>query len=510
MTSRRGRIVSIDLEAFENEPLHRQIYFSMRRDISDGALAPGANLPSTRCLASDLGVSRGTAVLAYEQLRAEGYLMTERRSGTRVATRPPDSCIVPAENSITGRPTRPSRASRRGDVMAAAWRESPIQLGSMGPRAFRATPPALDVFPVETWARITARQWRRATARDLAYGDAFGYMPLRRAIAEHLRVARRISCSPEQIAIVAGTQQALDLCAKALLDPGDEAWMEDPGYALARGALTLAGASVVSIRVDGEGLDVADGRRRAPRARLAYVTPSHQVPLGVPLSTARRRMLFQWASETDAWIIEDDYNSEFQYESQPPPSLRSIDSTGRVIYVGTFNKSLFPGLRIGYVVVPPELVPAFAGTRYFTDIMPPWLTQAILAEFLSGGHYDRHLRRLRAMYESRRAALLTGIARHCGEWLKPVRFDSGRELVAWLAPPLGDVRLASAADRAGVYVMPLTPWAHGHPLPPAIRLGYSGIDEADIDFGIRTLAKVLAAESTRAKTSWSGDGGFAV
>ena len=493
----RGRIIKVDLAAFHAEPLHRRIYLSLRRDIVDGTILPGASLPSTRRLAADLRVSRGTVVTAYEQLRAEGYLDAKLGGGTRVSGSIPDLCLrAVSEPAQIGSRADTRQPSRRGQEIAEEFRSIPFDFTPAGPRAFRSTPPAIDIFPVDTWSRISSRQWRRATTRDLSYGQQMGYLPLRRVIADHVRAIRGVRCTVEQVMIVAGTQQAMDFCARALLDPGDSAWVEDPAYFGARGALVAAGAKIIPVGVDDQGIDVMEGQRLCPDARLAIVTPSHQVPLGIPLSASRRRQLLEWADAANAFIIEDDYNSDFQYATRPLAALQAADNRGRVVYCGTFNKSLFPGLRVGFVIVPEPLIDAFVGTRFFSDIQPPYLEQATLAEFIAEGHYERHIRRLRAIYQGRRDLLLSELEQ-CSRWLTPAHYDSGREVAVWLDPALDDVFVAQAAKRAEVDVLPLSPWAITHPIRPSLRLGYSGIDETDIRIGVRRLTEVLRACTTR-------------
>ena len=497
-TITRGRILKVDLGRFPDEPIHRRIYLSIRGDIVDGLLTPGTHLPSTRQLSSDLHVARGTVVIAYEQLRVEGYLEAEVGAGTRVAAHVPDLCMraelrsQPRSQGIEAR-----RASSRGRAAFEEFQRGPLDVGSArAPRAFRSTPPAIDVFPVDTWTRIASRQWRRATTKDLSYGDPMGFLPLRRVIAEYVRAARGVRCSAEQILIVGGAQQGMDIAVRALTEPGDAVWMEDPGYFGMRGALRSGGARVVPVGVDFEGIDVGEGKRLAPNARMAFVTPTHQMPLSIPLSAGRRAELLAWASEADAWIFEDDYNSDFQYATRPIAALHASDREGRVVFCGTFSKSLFPGLRIAYLVVPESVVRELSAIRFFSDIQPSYIDQATLCEFIADGHYERHIRRLRSIYQGRRDLLFDGL-RECAPWLEPTRHDSGRELTVWLNPTLRDVQVAQAAASAGVTVMPLTPWVVAHRLAPSLRLGYSGIDEQDITVGVSRLSRVLDLVSRR-------------
>jgi GntR family transcriptional regulator / MocR family aminotransferase len=486
----RGRILKVDLDAFPDEPLHRRIYLTIRRDIVDGLLTPGSDLPSTRRLATDLHVARGTVVIAYEQLRTEGYLEADVGGGTRVTRNVPDFCVRARENALPLAQNEPARrGSRRGQAAAEELSEMPLDIRG-APRAFRSTTPAIDVFPVDIWTRIASRQWRRATTKDLSYSDPMGYLPLRRTIAEYVRSTRGVRCTADQIMVVAGAQQGMDIAARALTDAGDKVWMEDPGYFGFRGVLRAAGATIVPVGVDEEGLVVAEGRRLAPDARMVFVTPAHQVPLCVPMSATRRQALLQWAAESGAWIFEDDYNSDFHYATQPTAAIQSADRSDRVIYCGTFNKSLFPGLRIGFIVVPEAVLPELRAIRHFTDIQQPYIDQATLGEFIEQGHYERHVRRLRTIYQGRRELLIEGLEQ-CSRWLEPTRYDSGRELTVRLSPMLDDVLVAQTAERAGITVIPLSPWAVAHRIAPSLRLGYSGIDDHEITLGVNQLARVL-------------------
>src|SRR5215208_4673656 len=416
-----GRIVRIALDAESAETLYRQVYRAIRAAILEGRLGPRTRLPSTRGLARDLGVSRSTVVQAYEQLRAEGYVDGRIGSGTRVSAMVPDS-LLRLHDARGARPAPPAlssgaggtaggtagvaagafagRPSARGEALAAVPRRL-LDVRWLAPRAFRGGVPAVDVFPVEIWGRLMARRWRLTPPRLLSYGDPFGHPPLRAAVAEYLNAARGVRCTPEQVLITAGSQQALDLCARTLLDPGDRAWVEDPGYLGARGAIVAAGAQPVPVPVDAEGLDVAAGRERCPRARLAFVTPSRQLPLGMTMSASRRLALLEWAARAGAWVIEDDYDSEFRYASRPLAALQGLDPHGCVLYVGTFSKVMFPSLRLGYLVVPPRLAEAFAAARHFADYCPPYLEQAVMSDFITEGHFERHIRRMRTIYRER-------------------------------------------------------------------------------------------------------------
>src|SRR3954452_2998457 len=385
-------------------PLHRQLYDGLRAAILGGRLAPGDRLPATRTLAADLAVSRNTVTGAFDQLLAEGYLESRVGAVSFVAQSLPEDLLRVTGAPRRGEPGPPPRLSARGRMLAATA-VSPSG-GQSVVRPFQTGFPAMDLFPRELWARIAARQARHPGVERLSYGSPAGFAPLRRAIAEYLRAARGVRCTWEQVVVTAGSQQALDLAARVLLDPGDTAWVEDPGYMGARGAFTAAGVLCAPIPVDGEGLSVADGIARFPDARMAYCTPSHQYPMGVTMSLARRMALLAWARDRGAWIVEDDYDSEFRYAGRPLPALQGLDAAGRVIYTGTFSKVLFPALRLGYVVVPEALIEPFRAAHALADRHNPSVDQAVLAAFLAEGHFTRHLRRIRAAYGERQQLML--------------------------------------------------------------------------------------------------------
>jgi GntR family transcriptional regulator/MocR family aminotransferase len=359
------------------------------------------------------------------------------------------------------------------------------------PRAFQVGVPAVDAFPFHTWGRIMSRRWRRLPPGSLYYGDPAGYRPLREAIAEYLGTARGVRCQREQVIIVAGSQQALELCSTVLLDPDDAAWIEDPGYPGARGALLRAGARLVPVPVDEEGLDVAAGTALCPRARLAYVSPSHQYPLGVVMSLPRRLALLEWAEHMGAWVVEDDYNSEFRYHGRPLAALQELDSQGRVVYVGTFSKVLFPSLRLGYLVVPPDLVDAFVAASVHAAHQAPTFSQCVLADFIVEGHFTRHVRRMRALYEERQTALLRAITRHSVGVLDVGPAGGGMHLVAWLPRGLDDRIASQAALAAGITAPPLSFYSLEAGRRGGLLLGYTGIEVQEIREGVHRLTAAL-------------------
>ncbi len=479
------------LDPLSGTPFYRQLYEGLRAEILSGRLPAGARLPSTRAVAAELGVSRTTAVAAFDQLLSEGYLQGKTGSGTYVAPSIPDDLLgVRGGARAEAGPSRDGHAlSRRGATMAAT--QTSVARDRGAPRAFRPGVPALEEFPFGVWRRLVGRVWRRPATGLLGYGEPAGYGPLRREISDHLGPARAVRCEPGQVIVVSGSQQALDLCARVLLDPGEVAWVEDPGYRGARAALIGAGAALAPVPVDAEGLDVAAGVGLAPRARLACVTPSHQYPLGVTMSLARRLELLRWAGRSSAWVLEDDYDSEYRYSGRPLEALQGLDTEGRVIYVGTFSKVLFPSLRLGYLVVPPDLVDAFTAARELSDRQPPGTEQAVLAHFMAEGHFARHLRRMRSLYAERQALLIEEAGKRLPGLLDLPPAGSGMHLVGRLPANRDDREASRRAAERGVEAPPVSLYGR----PPGGRggllLGYAAVGEDGIRQGVRRLAGAL-------------------
>ena len=481
------------LDPHAPSPLHRQLYDVLRAAILRGQFRPGARLPSTRILAADLGLSRTTVLTAMEQLLAEGYVEGKVGSGTYVAHVLPDAILQASATAATQpAPVSVGRGlSRRGQLLAATAVSASPDVGAAG--AFRPGVPALDLFPWKTWRDIESHLLRRLSGALCAYGDPAGYRPLREAIAEYVRAARAVRCDAGQVIVVSGSQQALDLVGRVLLDPGDAVWVEDPGYTGAKGALAAAGARLVPVPVDAEGLDVASGIERCPIARLAYVTPSHQYPLGVTMSLSRRLALLRWARHADAWVLEDDYDSEYRYAGRPLAALQGLDDDELVLYTGTFSKVLFPALRLGYLIVPARLADAFARTRALTDRGSPLLEQAVAATFLADGHFGRHIRRMRTLYAERQATLVQAARRHLTGALEVAAGESGMHLVGRLPAGADDRRAAQAARRHGVEAPPLSAFGSERPPYPGLVLGYAQLDERQIEVGVRHLAAALSS-----------------
>jgi GntR family transcriptional regulator/MocR family aminotransferase len=500
--AKRRAVVTIGvlgLDRASDVPLHRQLYEGLREAILTGRVRPGARLPSTRALAADLHASRNTVLAAFGQLLAEGYVEGRVGAGTTVARTLPETLLrARPETAATRQAGRRPRLSRRGALLVG----TPVGPARSAAAAhpFRPGLPGIDAFPFDVWTRLLARRWRHVPRQLLDYGDPAGYRPLREAIAAHLREARAVRCEASQVIVVTGAQQAVDLAARVLLDPGDTAWIEEPGYQGARGALGAAGIRLAPVPVDEEGLDVRRGARAAPGARLVYVTPSHQYPLGVTMSLQRRLALLEWASASGAWILEDDYDSEYRYAGRPLAALQGLDAAGRVIYAGTFSKVLFPALRLGYLVVPAGLVDAFVAARALSDRHSPSVTQAALADFIDAGYFARHVRQTRALYAERQGALVAAARRDLGGLLEVAPAGAGMHLVGWLPPGVDDRVAARAALARDVEVPPLSAYR----LRPRRRgarggllLGYAAYPPREIAEACGRLAAALRGVPAR-------------
>ncbi|WP_314409913.1 PLP-dependent aminotransferase family protein [Pseudomonas kuykendallii] len=466
-----------DLSGIRLEPgkgLARQLYQALRERMLDGRLPGGTRLPASRDLAALLGISRNTVTRAFDQLYAEGYVEGRVGDGTYVAA--PVGAVRTAAPVNAGSP--PSAALR----LLTEHHLSPPPQGA--PRAFRVGVPAFDLFPFETWARLSARFWRKPSPARLGYGDPAGDAQLRELIAAYLRNSRGLHCDPAQIVITCGAQQAISLCAQLLLRPGDRVAIENPGYRAAGQAFAVAGARLHGIPVDPEGLDCA-ALERAGDCRLAYVTPSHQYPTGVTLSLARRLELLDWAERHDGWIVEDDYDGEYRYNGTPLAPLAALDRQGRVLYVGTFCKITFPALRLGYLVLPANLAQPFARRRALDMRHSEIGTQAVMAEFIAAGHFQRHIRRMRSAARSRRDALLAGWPDAIPGCAPMPAVDAGLHLCVRVDSLARERQLIGAAERVGVEINALSRyWLPDSDTPQEARaglvLGFAAVPEAEI------------------------------
>ena len=476
----------IKIDPHSARPLTTQITIAIRDTILEGGLRAGERLPATRTLASDLGVSRTTMVDVFERLVAEGLVESKTGAGTFV------SGTLDAN---------PLTLSRQKPAPGGALTPAPPRVSQTHPgfvrrlphavRAFTTALPALDMFPFVQWSRQTAKHWRNQRDVLLGYGDNCGYRPLRAAIAAHLRANQGIACEPEQIFIVNGAQHAFHIIASVLIDPGDLVWFENPGAIGARNALTAAGAHLVPLPVDGEGLLVERGLREAPNFRLAFVTPSHQQPLGVTMSLARRFALLRAADTAGACIIEDDYDGEFQYADHPLPSLKSVDRTGRVFYVGTFSKTLFPALRLGYFLAPPAYVDTF--TEAFNAYLPgvPSNSQAVVAGFIDEGHFSTHVRRMRRTYKERHQVFVDCARERLSGLLDVVPADTGLHTIGHLGGNLSENLVTRKAEERQVTVAPINRFCIEPVDIEGLVLGFSGVNPGEIRKAIAVLGEVL-------------------
>jgi GntR family transcriptional regulator / MocR family aminotransferase len=485
--SRQGwaELYAFEVDRAADAPVFRQIYLQLRSAILSATLRPGTKLPSTRELAAQLGVSRSAVVSAFEQLLAEGYASGRKGAGTYIASDLPG----PFE-PIHGRKKRPASVAKTaafshglGDFLDVTTQsdERPFNLGRT----------LVDARTAELWRKLSARTLRSLGRHHFGYTDPRGMLELRKSVCDYLQAARAVRCRPDQIVITAGTQQALDIVIRVMQGPDKEVWIEDPGYSLTRLALVAAGATARPIPVDQYGINVAEGIRRAPKARAVFITPSHQFPKGVVLSMARRLELLAWARESGGWIVEDDYASEFRYGGRPLASLQGLDEAERVIYIGTLNKALFPGLRLGYAVVPASLVPAFVAARYLMDRQPPTLSQAVVAAFMEEGHFAAHIRRMRETYRDQRDVLVAAVRRHLGDHLTVDPPDQGMHLVAFTRRGLSDVGIERAARKHGVVVRAMSRLYVEAPARSALMLGFSGYPRQIIAPAIVRLAQAF-------------------
>jgi len=468
--------------------LFRWLYEQLRLAILDGRLKPASRLPATRDLAAAYRLSRATVVTAFEQLKAEGYVEGRTGSGTYV------SQVLPEQLLQTSGARHEKRLPHRKIIFSAyAKRLQPFHPRQPQPvRAFRPNQAALDLFPATLWAQVAARRLRRVSAKMLAGGEPLGYRPLREAVADYLNTSRGVKCTAEQVLIVSGALEGLDRATRLLLDPGDSAWMEEPGYPGAAGVLHSAGAKLCGISVDNEGLDHESAIQRCPRPKLVYVTPAHQFPLGVTMSLRRRLALLEWARKAGVVIFEDDYDSEYRYSGRPVPALQGLDRSGVVIFGGSFSAVMFPALRLGYLVVPPEMIDVFAAAQSVSTHHAPLLGQAVLSDFISEGHFARHIRRMRQVYAERLGVLLESMTKHLGGVVEISTIEAGLQTIGWLRGRVSAETVAREAARRAVEVRPLRRYAFGRVPGNGIVLGFAAVEPKELRRGVEELARGLA------------------
>ncbi|SAK88891.1 GntR family transcriptional regulator [Caballeronia catudaia] len=469
------------------QPIYRQLHRLLQQAILTRELAAGAKVPSSRLLAAELGIGRNTVTQVYEQLALEGYVSSATGRGTFVADSAPDDILFDDAPSDAGtRTAAQSTLSARGTRLIGGAGVSKRQGG-----AFMPGVPDVSRFPSRAWNRLHAKYWRKPRPDLLTYAPGGGHAGLRHALADYLRTSRSVRCTPEQIVVTTGIHQSIDLAARLLADSGDTIWTEDPCYWGVRSVLQVSGLDLKAIPVDAEGIAPAPADLAAP-PKLMLVTPSHQYPLGMVMSLARRRMLLEYARQHRCWIIEDDYDSEYRYGSRPLASLQGMDTAGQVIYVGSFGKTLFPGLRIGYVVVPEALAESFATASAELYREGQLLQQAVLAEFIGEGHFTSHIRRMRALYSQRRDTMLATIAQRYGDTFAIAGGDAGLHLVLKLPKHVDDRALAAAALAEDIVVRALSGYyAHRPDAESGLLIGYACVPDEDIAPAFAKLADVI-------------------
>lgn len=474
------------------KPLYRQVYEAYRKAIVDGSVRPGQRVPSTRVLALELGISRIPVLSAYAQLLAEGYFESRIGSGTVVSRSLPFRAAVSAPTSeLLKRQFGRRRFSKRCSILPSA--DSFYRRRGFGP--FSVSQISCEHFPVQVWNSLVTRRSRSLQAKALDYGDPMGSKRLREALATHLRTARGVRCEAQQIMVVSGSQQGLEIAARVLLDPGERAWMEEPGYSFARSVFAFMGCQIVPVPVDTEGLDVGAGVKKCRDARAVLVTPSHQYPLGVTMSASRRLQLLDWAESHRSWIIEDDYDSEYRYESMPVTSLQGLDRNSCVVYIGTFSKVLFPSLRLGYIVIPADLVERFLAARFAMDIGPPTFHQDVLADFICEGHFSRHIRRMRLLYAERRSALIESLRAELGPSVNVAGAQAGMHL-SIILQGIADRDVAERAAAENLWLAPLSRfYAEKAVARQGFILGFGSTPANEIPDAVRKMRTLLANSS---------------
>ena len=492
-----GALISYSIDENSDLPAYKQLYLGMRQSIISGRLAANTRLPASRVLAAECRISRNTVMAAIDLLQSEGYVTTRVGDGTYVSGSLPEDYFLPREPpGRTGAPAADAfpALSNRGRALTRLS----VAAGQTPPGVFAPDLPAFDKFPTMLWGRLMVQGWHEIQPSWLVHADPAGYVPLRQLLSQHLKAARMLNCSADEVIITSGTQQSLDLLSRVLIDQGDPVWLEEPGYLGARSAFLAAGARLVPVPVDEDGINVGLGIGLEEAPRLICVSPSRQYPLGVTMSMDRRRELLAFAENRDAWIVEDDYDSEFRYRGLPLPAMQSMDQAGRVIYLGTFSKTLLPSFRLGYMVVPRRLAAAFANAKAVIDRHPPLLEQITLANFIKSGDFSAHIRRMRKLYESRQAVLIQEVRDQCGESLKVMPADTGMHVVALLPDEIDDLVFCRKALGSGLSLRALSIYYLG-PFPKmGLILGFASTAPDRMRSGARTLRAMLSKYSNQA------------
>ncbi|MCS3430482.1 PLP-dependent aminotransferase family protein [Klebsiella sp. BIGb0407] len=470
-----------------------QFYFAIKELILSGQLQAGKKIPSSRTLSEMMSISRNSILSGLDRLIDEGYLQTKKGSGTYVTSIIPDEMIEiksPSPHNDKNPEQKNANINPQINAIKEIWDKTLPYAGHN--RTFNIGVGCTDLFPYELWGRLSGRVWRQFRHQDWKLNQPMGYLPLRQAISKYVRTTRGVDCSDEQVLIVNGTQQAMNLAGQVLLQKGDQVWLDEPGYDGALGAFTALGAKVRPVISDKQGMNIDYAIRHWPEAKMMFTSPSHQFPLGGTLSLSRRMALLDWAADNKMWIFEDDYNSEFRYTSQPLPALQGLDKHQRVIYAGTFSKMMFPGFHIGFLVIPESLTEAFKIAKYYTDTRTPYLDQAILASFISQGHYARHVRRIRKACHERQQVMLDAIQTYLCGIMTAEPLDSGIHLVCWLSADIQESAVIEECRKAGLGAQPLSRYSQIKPERQAILLGFAAHSPDEIIAGVKKLAQVLA------------------
>jgi GntR family transcriptional regulator/MocR family aminotransferase len=481
---------AIRIDRDSKTQLSRQIYNEIRALIASKKLGSNTKLPSTRDLASELGVSRTTMRNAFDQLLSEGYLTSQTGSGTFVAEYDDMDRVdvgKPVKSIVKHSSQESDYLSKRGCRISQAIAVP----GYSHARPFVSSVPGLDKFPYKKWYSILSRHWRHSSAEKMGYGDLGGLEELRRTIASYLTTTRGVNCTWEQVIVVAGAQQGYNIIANMLLDADDPVWVEDPGYLGAKEAFVAAGARLVHVPVDGSGLDVEAGRALEPNSRLALVTPSRQYPLGMVMPYSRRLELLTWAASNNAWVVEDDYDSEFRYSGAPLPALQGLDQNDRTIYVGSFSKVMFPALRLGYMVVPPNLATPFTVASGIASKGPPTHLQAAVADFIVEGHFSRHIRRMRKVYKERQEVLVSEVRSNLDGLLEIDHSNSGLHLIGWLQNGIDEHEVCKIAASRGIDITPLSYCYYQAPHKSGLMLGFASSPPEQLVNGVKILAEIV-------------------
>lgn len=483
-------LVAFKLNYSSGIPLYMQLYDVFRKEILEGKIKPGKRLPGTRSLAVELKISRNTVAIAFEQLKIEGYIISRTGSGYYVNEIPDKKPIVKQLPQI-------KEFQKKSSAIEKVWEKLPSNilersLGYENVIPFQNGIPALNEFPIRTWLKIINQVSINISNLHLGYGDAAGFRPLREAIASYLQTYRAVNCTAEQIIIINGSQQGLDLIGRVLLKKGSNVWIEDPGYFGIKASMSSAGASINPCPLDEDGLDVNYSAKHNPKPDLIYTTPSHQFPLGLTMPVSRRIQLLNYAKKNNCWIIEDDYDSEFRYIGNPLPSLQGMDQSNSVLYLGTFSKVLVPGLRLGYLVLPDsEMLKAFMAMKYIIDRQSPILEQIILAKYLEDGHFTKHIRKMRMLYKFRQEILIDEINISLKGLVVVEPSPTGMHIIAWLPKKISDTKVAAEALKNNVIVNPLSDYSIKFHQKPGLILGYTAFNESEIKEGLKKLKKTL-------------------